>query len=231
VRPGFNSTQQQGTIDKFTSPVPHITPVNNLVECGYGPGDFACVPSVPKTCIAYDENEILAASQNPGPDGVLHAWYNDEHALSLGKGTVSPLDAVPGHVVNPNTGDPAGLDANQRPIRPSLFITDVTTNPADRSGDWEYGGTSHDPSELFGTWKAVLSADPAANGSNLGPGSVALPAGVRADRFVSEIRWNLADPKFGLVKGRTYRLEFMLHDGDQSRSGGDVGVKCSTITF
>ncbi|MBI1863273.1 hypothetical protein HYS00_04100 [Candidatus Microgenomates bacterium] len=235
VKKPFQSSQQQGSLDKFISPSPQPSAkTNNLVECGYAPSGAYCVPSNPKTCLVWNESKILAASQNPGPDGVLHAWYTDEHAISLGKGTVSPLNAVPDHVVNPVTGDPAGADPSGRPIRPALFITDITTNPADRSGDWENGGKLYEVSELYGTWKALNDADPRANGTNLGPGSVAMPAG-SPDLFVSEIRWNLKEPQFGLQTGHTYRLEFMLHDGDQSNGGqgggGDAGEKCSTITL
>jgi hypothetical protein len=32
-------------------------------------------------------------------------------------------------------------------------------------------------------------------------------------------------------KNHIYRLQFMIHDGDQNKSGGDVGQSCTTIIF
>lgn len=234
----FMTTQQQGSLDKFASPIPKPTDTpkeNTLVACGYGQGAPDCNPANPKTCLEWNESKTLAASQNPGPDGILRAWYTDEHDLSLGTGTVSPLNTVPDHVVNPNTGDPTGTDPSGRPIRPALFITDITTNPADKSGDWENAGKLYEVSEIFGTWKALNQADSKPNGTNVGPGTIPVPSTFSPDEFVSEIRWNLLEPQFGLAKGHTYRLEFMLHDGDQSNGGagggGDAGEKCASITL
>jgi len=33
--------------------------------------------------------------------------------------------------------------------------------------------------------------------------------------------------QLGLIPGHTYRLQFMVHDGDQNKSGGDVGESCA----
>ena len=160
-------------------------------------------------------------------------WYQDEHALTLGAGNVSAMAQSPDHVVNPNTGDQTAVDAAGRPVRPALFITDITADPSSTSGDWEYGGVSYNPSEIFGSWKPLdttttqrgtSTTDPTSNGRNLGAGSVAPPASV-LDKFVSEIRWDLS--KLNLSPGHIYRLEFMVHDGD--RQGGDAGEKCATI--
>jgi len=32
-----------------------------------------------------------------------------------------------------------------------------------------------------------------------------------------------------LIAGHSYRLEFMFHDGDQNKTGGDVGENCVNI--
>src|SRR5207302_8006493 len=105
----------------------------------------------------------------------FEVWYSDEHALALGvrqvnvvtaAGTattnyaVTPLTANPGSALNADvgttatTGDQAGTDSSGRPIAPSLYITDVTNDANNRSGDWQYGGTAHAPGAVFGTWKA-----------------------------------------------------------------------------
>ena len=39
------------------------------------------------------------------------------------------------------------------------------------------------------------------------------------------------DPSLGLVAGHTYRLQFMVHDGDQNKTGGDVGEGCTVVTI
>jgi hypothetical protein len=47
-------------------------------------------------------------------------------------------------------GSPCG-----RPLYPSLFITDITADPNDRSGDWQYGGSPITPIKMCGNWKGV----------------------------------------------------------------------------
>jgi len=40
-------------------------------------------------------------------------------------------------------------------------------------------------------------------------------------------RWNVSG--LGLSAGHAYRLEFMVHDGDQNKSGGDAGESCMNV--
>lgn len=226
----YRETQKQGTFDDFYQEKQPAEP-NALVDCGYGPAAPSCDLSVPRTCAPWsggNDRDIIAATQSPGADGILHAWYDDETALTLGDGPVSAMNQNPGHVVNPNTGDPTAVDSQERPIRPALFITDITNNPLSRSGDWEYGGKVYELSEVFGSWKGYQGQNPQPpNGTNLGEGSVKIPVAPK-NEYIAELRWNLAEPQFGLVKGHTYRLEFMFHDGDRS---ADVAEKCATITL
>src|SRR5205823_8130604 len=113
---------------------------------------------------------------------------------------IAPLTSNPGSALNPaigttaTTGDQAGTDVSGRPMAPSLYITDITNDPNNRSGDWQWGGTAIAPSAVFGTWKSftrtvdyttspptvsvTAAADPAKNGWSLGPGSDAPPAGL-----------------------------------------------------
>jgi hypothetical protein len=107
------------------------------------------------------------------------------------------------------TGDQAGTDTSGRPISPSLYITDITSDPNSLSGDWQYGGTAIAPAAIFGAWKGAVrtvnyttgtpavavtcDADPAKNGSNLGTGADAPPVGVGGDGYSAEARWNLQD--------------------------------------
>jgi hypothetical protein len=153
---------------------------------------------------------------------------------------VASMSGNPSSAVNPAIGAPGGVDPSGRPLAPSLYITDITNNPTSRSGDWQYGGTAYTPSAVFGTWKSatetinyaqggavtvVESADPAQNGTNLGAGADKPPPGLSTEGYTAEVRWDLtALFKQGiLIPGHNYRFYVMVHDGDQNKTGGDVG--------
>ena len=125
---------------------------------------------------------------------------------------------------------------------PAMFVTDVTANSGNAlAGDWQNGGTAIKPDAVFGTWKAAVKtidqtknpatvtvtpdADPAKNNWNLGPGSDPVPAGFTDEGYGAEVRWDLTT--ISLVPGHVYRLYFMVHDGDQNKTGGDVGQGCA----
>jgi hypothetical protein len=229
-----------------------------LTDCGYPYSS-----SSPLTGAIFNESEVLAAIQPLGgsPLATVRLFYNDEHALTLGvrrvdivsaSGTsgrdypVSPLPAVPGSVRYPETGtnelsgDYAGLDQWLRPMWPALFVTDITSNPDDRSGDWQQGGIPWSPTAVFGTWKAAVrtvdttvspsdvsvapDADPSKNTWDLGPGSDPVPTAQitkKTEGYGAEVVWNLS-----LTAGHSYRVQVMVHDGDQNKLGGDVGEAC-----
>src|SRR5438874_2722757 len=152
-------------------------------------------------------------------------------------------------------GDQAGTDTSScagfpdlcdRPLFPALFITDITDDPSSRAGDWQFGGTPIAPDAVFGTWKgAVRTVDatrtppqitvtpdrePAKNNYNL-DGDDAAPTGLTNQGYGAEIVWDvdtlLADGV--LQEGRVYRVQFMVHDGDQNKVGGDTGEGCATV--
>jgi len=152
---------------------------------------------------------------------------------------------------------------NGRPMWPAVFITDITNNPNDTSGDWQQGGTSGvPPSDVFGTWKGAVrtvdktkvpaaitvatDGDPAKNdtlgnaridGGDIPPGpngkgfsdSYPTPAGNKTfnEGYTAEARWDLS--ALGLQAGHAYRLQFMDHDGDQNKTGGDSGENCVNV--
>jgi hypothetical protein len=229
-----------------------------LTDCGY-PYSSAN----PLTGVIFNESEVLAAIQPLGgsPVGTVRLFYNDEHALTLGvrhvdvvsaTGTsgkdypVSPLLAIPGSVLWPETGtnelagDFSGLDQWLRPMWPALFITDITDDPNNRSGDWQQGGVPWNPNAVFGTWKAAVrtvdttltpselsltpDADPTKNTWDLGPDADPVPTAQitkKAEGYGAEVVWNLS-----LAAGHSYRVQVMVHDGDQNKVGGDVGEAC-----
>ena len=108
-------------------------------------------------------------------------------SMILGNGLKSPNE-------NPQAGTDIGtwtsaygyLDSN-RPWWPGIYVTDITTNAAAVTGDWQRGGTGRLPTDVFGTWKlavktvdqtatphkidVVTDAEPAKNNWTLGTGS------------------------------------------------------------
>jgi hypothetical protein len=224
-------------------------------------GDALVYPfpsSNPRTSIVFNESDVLAHAQLDTTDGFFNVWYSDEHALSLGVSqvttitasgtqtsnyTVTPMPSNPGVVQNPQVGAPNGVDPSGRPIAPTLYITDITNNPNNLSGDWQYGGTGYSPNAVYGTWKSATETidytksttsptitltpgtDPTKNDWNLGTGSTQPPAGTASQGFGTEIQWNLKTlaQEGILLPGHNYRFYVMVHDGDQNKSGGDVG--------
>jgi hypothetical protein len=212
-------------------------------SCGYSASDFN------ESTILCGINAVGGGSQA----AVIQVFFADEHAIPLGCATanfpVTPLSSNPQAVSYPQTGDPACVDTSGRPLRPVLFITDITADPTCTSGDQQKGGKAYDPVAIFGTWKvategagnvgAPATADPSSdNAWNLGPGADPVPAaatnscqgrsrcecgGPSAGRaaFGAELRFEA-----GLISGHSYRLQVMLHDGDQ---GADSGEACAVF--
>jgi hypothetical protein len=197
----------------------------------------------------------------------------------VGTYPVSPLTSNPSHVANPSVGstdidpgDADGIDQDGvdvalpitlqgktgqgsqggRPMFPALFVTDITTNTSDRSGDWQQGTlasrVAHPPDDVYGTWKSAtrlvnkttspftvttaVDPDPAKNNWNLGAGSDTPAGGLAAlknEGYGAEASWN--GSSLGLLSGHAYRLQFMDHDGDQNKSGGDAGEACVNIAI
>ena len=70
-------------------------------------------------------------------------------------------------------------------------------------------------------------ADPARNNWNLGPGSDTPPSGLTNEGWGAEARWNVND--LNLQPDHVYRMQFMVHDGDQNKTGGDAGEACMAV--
>lgn len=220
-----------------------------------------------RTSMVFNESEVLAAF---GPaigssDDQVEVWYSDENAMTLGVASLTagsgknastqtyPLSALtsnPGHVSNPDLGMPGAVDGYGRPIYPSLFITDITTDASSKAGDWQFGGAPLPPNDVFGSWKGaiasqasngVISISPGSNpsvknGWNLGTGSDTPDAGfssIKNEGYGTEVRWNTSSLTYqgkALQKKHIYRLQIMIHDGDQNKTGGDVGEACMTVS-
>jgi len=226
-----------------------------VTDCGY-----PSTSSNPLTSTTFNENEVLRAIRPSGswPNGVVQMFYNDEHAMTLGVRQVvgkmssattmtdypvTLLASNPGSSTNPQTGsnmlvgDQSGLDPSLRPMWPTLFITDISTDPMNRAGDWQMGGVPRAPNAIFGSWKAAVrtvdytkspatvtitpDADPTKNNMNLGPGADPAPACLANEGYGAEARWDVS-----LTPGHSYRLQVLVHDGDQNKAGGDSGEGC-----
>jgi hypothetical protein len=137
-------------------------------------------------------------------------------------------------------------------MRPVLYVTDISFGLS-QVGDWQYGDTNQNhpnsPDFVSGTWKAAVKtvdysssltaptitttpdADPATNNWVLGPGADPVPTPLPTNQgYGAEVRWtesNLHDQQGNLLQlNHTYRMQFIVHDGDQNKVGGDCGEAC-----
>jgi hypothetical protein len=215
---------------------------------GGGGGGTSCVlgypysSSNPRTSVTFNESEVLRAFGLFGDHVAL--FYNDEHAMTLGVNPgVTPMTTNPSHATNPSVGNTTATDPSGRPEFPAAFVTDISTNSSSTSGDWQQQTNNNgaiSPSDVFGTWKAATQSgtsitpgpDPAKNNWNLGTGADPVPttngALPKNEGFGTEATWSFT--KLGLASGSTYRIEFMVHDGDQTKVGGDSGEACLIVT-
>jgi hypothetical protein len=210
---------------------------------------------------SFTESEVLCGINAVGggaQPAVIQVFYSDEHALTLGCDTssdpVSALSADPSVVKYPQTGDPACVDAVGRPLRPVLYVTDITADPTCTAGDLQHGGQPYDPVAVLGTWKSATeaadhngtpNADPAANGWSLGSGADTVPSSCTQTMGPAP-KPGMPAPmmgpggmaggnygtelrfEVGLVSGHSYRFQVIVHDGDQNK-GGDSGEACATF--
>ncbi len=244
------------------------TGVSVGASCGATTGPATCTPGITlpaaangnDTCgypeTSFNENVILCAITAAGggsQPAQIRAFYNDEHALTLGCATdafpVSALSRNPDATLYPETGDPTCVDTSNRPLRPVLFITDLTADPNCTVGDQQKGGKAYDPVAIFGTWKSATmsngvgtpnQADPSPyNRWDLSPLADTVPpeatntcpctaqscvtTGHTGRGYGAEVRFEA-----GLIAGHSYRLQVQMHDGDQTQ-GADAGEACATF--
>jgi hypothetical protein len=123
----------------------------------------------------------------------------------------------------------------------------VANNPADVFGTWKAAVKTIDRTVSPATTVVTPDADPAKNNWNLGAGADICPTGLTGaactgflatltnQGYGAEVRWNVLSlvDKIGnpLIPGHTYRFEFMVHDGDQNKTGGDSGEACVNAQF
>ena len=255
-----------GTTCQITPPPP-----NSCITCALGYPDNSNLPKSAVTFS--ENEVLRAMEPSPNNCGILEGgtiklWYNDEHAMTLGVRSVVikrangtsyttnyPITAYGGtptcssSLLFGTTATTGGQNGNDvaagggRPMRPVLYLTDLTVNGAtSRIGDWQQGGTPYDPTTVCGSWKSAVrfvdstqnpvlvtitpDADPTKNNWNLGTGE-APPAGTVDQGYGSLVKWDINS--LGLLPGHVYRVQIMVHDGDQNKTGGDAGSMCATI--
>ncbi len=156
---------------------------------------------------------------------------------------VSPLAASPSSVTNPQTGTNDPDWRSERPRR--LVAADVAVTvrhrhhqrsqqpsrrlaarrPADlaerRLRFVEVRGAHRRHDQVTPPTVTITpDADPAKNNWSIAGGNTP-PTGLKNEGFGAEARWNVA-----LVPGHSYRLQVIVHDGDQNKVGGDSGEAC-----
>ena len=214
----------------------------------FDPGPTTCGTSGDVIKLWYNDEHALTL-------GVRRVIVKTASGITTTDYPITPTPSIPSTVFNPIVGDTISLgdqSANDvaagggRPLWPALFITDLTVSgSASRAGDWQQGGTGVSPNKISGTWKAAVrtvdythspvaisvtpDADPAQNHWNLGVGSDVAPGGFASlndEGYGAECAWNIN--ALGLKQGHTYRLQFIVHDGDQNKTGGDCGESCTS---
>lgn len=193
-----------------------------------------------KTVVGREEPEIIwatriAATPASNNQVALQIFYADEHTLPLGIAMTKP----PADMIN-NPPLDAKRDGNKFPIPPAVFLTDISTNPTDTSGDAQSGGLAQGATRVYGGWKVIGGPDPKAlNGVNLGAGADAWPAANgpaggdgRDLSTTAQIVWDLSSLKTKdgqpLQPGKLYRIQIAVHDGDATPG---ISQLCATFTM
>jgi hypothetical protein len=179
------------------------------------------------------------------------AGTNPNDLNNTGTTTQTPTPTTTATRTSP-WGNGTGVDPNARPMGPVIFVTKVAGNAAANTpaaGDWQDQGFTHEqePDFVGGMWKAtneghlqVAGKDAAANGTYLGPHSD-LPFDTSLasiEKYGAEARFDISgldayNPATGLYEpvkgGGTYKVQMMVHDGDQNKGGGDTGEACRIV--
>jgi hypothetical protein len=88
------------------------------------------------------------------------------------------------------------------------------------------------------TWIAGPNAEPPIGGY----ATLNTTTSVKLEKYGSEVRWNVDNQALTCIDdqgntvpfeqpGHVYRVQVLIHDGDQNKAGGDSGQACSTVAF
>lgn len=176
----------------------------------------------------------------PGSTTIRNADDAGSNPAKVGATTADP-NGTPHSTAALNTGTPGTTDIGGRPVAPALFLSDRTTDPTSKSGDWQNNGTAQKPNFVAGSWKSNGGADTTpANALNLGPHADAYTRNISTAQgnaaFASELRWDVSQLDVDSstsgtqrpLPGHTYRVQMIMHDGDHD---ADTGEACQDITI
>lgn len=208
-------------------PGPEVVPVTEA-ECGHG------ITGIAKPDLIYAYR--IASTPASGNQQSLQVFYAGTDAIPVGTQdmTQRPTQHLVRPPVNPNNKDPNGY-----PISPSVFVTDITANAGDTSGDAQGGGIAQFPSDVYGAWRTETGrSSTVPNAQNLGPGADLWPAangpggGGRRTDWSAQLIWKIAEMKTNtgaaLTAGNTYRMQIVLHEGTNN---DEIAEVCITVTL
>jgi hypothetical protein len=234
--------QEQG-IQMHTFPGVTQTPYPTQMPAAPQPGSL---PMTDATCSSSNivgtlKPELIwayriSATTASGNAQSVQIFYSGADALAAGTRAMTQRPTE--HIVNPpvNAGN---KDANNFPISPAIFLTDITANPTDVSGDARNGGVAQFSSDIYGAWRienGLSSTTP--NGQNLGAGADLWPpangpaGGTRNSTWTAELLWPISNLKTNtgaaLTTGKTYRMQIVLHSGTQNK---EIAELCTSFTL
>jgi|GEM_PF-5851730 len=233
-----------GYPDNSNPPRSQVTFSENDILRAYSPNGNTCGQAVTAIKLWYnDEHAMLLGTRSVTVKRANGTTYTTNYPISAYPGTPTCI-SNPSMGTTITSGAQAGVDVaagGGRPIWPALFLTDLTVNgPTSRAGDWQQGGTGIKPTSVCGSWKGstkfvdstktpvavtiTCDPDPAKNDWNLAGGE-APPVGTSNEGYGTLVKWDLAS--LNLIPGHDYRIQIMVHDGDQNKNGGDAGSACT----
>lgn len=220
--PSNNSLQLLWLQGVTLTPLPESTSSAEITNSEINVTEVDCKNNIPSDepgiIWAYRTGKTKASTNQES----VQIFYMDDRALPLGTSAMSKPNVD--HITNPSLG--VRKDQYKSPISPSLFITDITANPNDTSGDVQTGGLAQAPTDVYGSWKTETGTDPQTKnypdigqnslGADEFPGSN-IPSDNRDSDYASEIVWKLANLKTNkgeaLTGGKTYRVQAIVHSG------------------
>ena len=211
----------------------------------FDPGEQSCDTTATKIKVWYNDEHALTLGVHQVNVKTASGTTTTNYPITATPSTPTCVDhPLVGTTIQ--SGDQTGNDPSDRPLWPALYLTDITANRSSRAGDWQQGGMGTAPHTVCGTWKGAIrtidnttnpptvsvtpDADPAKNNwtgiPDVPPGGF---ASLTNQGYGAEIEWNIHDLGLDTMYGHTYRLQFLVHDGDQNKSGGDAGEGCSIL--
>lgn len=224
-------TFQGATITPYPTQVPPVPQPNTDPL-----NDVDCADSIPGILPDLIWGYRVTSTPASNNQQALQVFYSGLDAITLG--TTEQTQRPTQHLSNPPTTT-TNKDVHGYPVSASVFVTDITANPGDRSGDAGNGGVPNFPTEIFGAWKTETGrSSTVPNGQTLGTGADLWPpangpgGGSRNSTWTAELIWPVTGLKTKLgtsmVKGNTYRFQIIVHSGG---SNEQVGEACATFKY